>query len=529
MAHQTNEDIWRVQTPDGISETDLATLKSWIHEGIVMPGDKVAKGKLGWLDAGRVPALRRAFSGEEALEMLLANDTAPEFAAPPQMPENSPAAPAAFARNVPPARHEPRPTAALTALDYTPVPPPGTYTPGPERPALPPPPAHLPPPQYTAPPRRAAPPSSAPVCFRHADQMPQYICSACGTLQCRACARHIGTVALCGDCGEMCRDYVAVVQKVARQRHKAQGFGLTDWGLALLYPFKGGLAILFAALLYAALYVAGMVTWIFSMGLLFGYVSRTIRQVAVGRWAEGSATHNHDFNFFEDVVAPFGRGLSVLAVSFGPLVILVFMVFTGLVGKYDRAAELDKKNQESLYNEAAMRQALDRGRPEEIAEATKKVRAEIDGKVTSVNSKSDAEMSGDVFRQVRQNSTPGLMVCGALALLWATFYYPLALMVSGYTESALATLNPLLGLDTMRHLGADYLKVFAMYLALMVLGGLFSALAFHFLAPFDLPIVGNVLGRFVDGIISFYTNLAVACLLGLLLYKCADRLGLATD
>jgi hypothetical protein len=50
---------WRVSTPEGVFETDLETLKQWIVEGCVLPNDKVAKGNLNWLEAGRVPMLRR--------------------------------------------------------------------------------------------------------------------------------------------------------------------------------------------------------------------------------------------------------------------------------------------------------------------------------------------------------------------------------------------------------------------------------------------------------------------------------------
>jgi hypothetical protein len=57
-------EVWRVNTPEGIFETDLETLKQWILEGCVLPTDKVSKGNLSWIDAGRVPKLKGAFNGE---------------------------------------------------------------------------------------------------------------------------------------------------------------------------------------------------------------------------------------------------------------------------------------------------------------------------------------------------------------------------------------------------------------------------------------------------------------------------------
>jgi hypothetical protein len=48
-------EMWRVSTIEGVFETDLETLKQWIVEGCVLPTDKVSKGTLSWIDAGRVP------------------------------------------------------------------------------------------------------------------------------------------------------------------------------------------------------------------------------------------------------------------------------------------------------------------------------------------------------------------------------------------------------------------------------------------------------------------------------------------
>src|ERR1044071_7554024 len=60
----TQVEVWRVSTVEGIFETDLETLQQWIVEGCVLPTDKVSKGNLSWIDAGRVPKLKAAFNGE---------------------------------------------------------------------------------------------------------------------------------------------------------------------------------------------------------------------------------------------------------------------------------------------------------------------------------------------------------------------------------------------------------------------------------------------------------------------------------
>src|SRR3982751_1236062 len=103
MSAQNPLEIWRVETPEGIFEADLETLRQWIREDCVMPGDKVAKGSLHWIEAGRVPLLRAAFGGKLA---------APS--ASPQPPATATvAAPSTFATTgqtiipVPPTTHAP--------------------------------------------------------------------------------------------------------------------------------------------------------------------------------------------------------------------------------------------------------------------------------------------------------------------------------------------------------------------------------------------------------------------------------------
>src|SRR5918998_5908369 len=63
-------EIWEVETHDGVYQADLPTLKQWVAEGIVLPTDRVRKGALKWIEAGRAPMLRRVFAGEERVEVV---------------------------------------------------------------------------------------------------------------------------------------------------------------------------------------------------------------------------------------------------------------------------------------------------------------------------------------------------------------------------------------------------------------------------------------------------------------------------
>jgi hypothetical protein len=114
-------------------------------------------------------------------------------------------------------------------------------------------------------------------------------------------------------------------------------------------------------------------------------------------------------------------------------------------------------------------------------------------------------------------------------LAWGVFYYPMALTVAGYTQSFGSVINPLVGLDTIRRMRGTYFKAFGMVLLLQIVGLIASVIVAIVTSPFSLPWVGNLPAKFIDGSVTFYFNLVIACLLGLSLYKCADRLGIGVD
>ena len=116
-----------------------------------------------------------------------------------------------------------------------------------------------------------------------------------------------------------------------------------------------------------------------------------------------------------------------------------------------------------------------------------------------------------------------------LSIAWGIFYYPMALAVAGYTESFGSVINPLVGLDTIRRMGGTYFKAFGMVLLIQIVGFVVALIVAVITAPFALPFVGNLPATFIDGSVTFYFNLVVACILGLSLFKCADRLGISTD
>lgn len=73
-----SHDIWQIFVQDRTYEASHEELIQWIKEGSVLPEDKVKRGNLRWLDAGKIPELTHFFHNQ-----VFENDSA-NFAASPE-------------------------------------------------------------------------------------------------------------------------------------------------------------------------------------------------------------------------------------------------------------------------------------------------------------------------------------------------------------------------------------------------------------------------------------------------------------
>src|SRR6266550_3942355 len=166
-------ETWRVSTVEGVFEADLETLKQWISEGAVLPTDKVSKGSLSWIEAGRAPMLRSAFAGEVA---ATATVTASE--------------------------------AAVLSSSVTNVPSWNDVVPPPVMPPIP-----------------VATAAPAQVCHNHAELARKYVCRACSNAFCDEGPRFFGTskIPLCPLCGDLCSIVEKLKHQAARRELQSSG------------------------------------------------------------------------------------------------------------------------------------------------------------------------------------------------------------------------------------------------------------------------------------------------------------------
>jgi len=486
-------EVWRVITPEGTFETDLETLKQWIAEGCVLPTDKVSKGSLNWIDAGRVPMLRSAFSGQTvAVATAIAEPVPTEI----ELGDNRTVEfPVAFPDEPTDSR-----SSSLSPSVAT---------------------------------------SSPSVCQNHPSASPNYVCRACDGHFCKSCPRFVSKIPICPACGDLCKLFQEVKSKAARHEFQSSGFGLGDLGRALRYPLQHKVALISGAALYGFLMLAGFRGAIVAYVILFACISHAISQVAWGRLHRSFLPDLSSFSFWDDLAVPLGLGIGITIVTWGPVIVLflalLFGVFSSGPSTSSQLATADSEAQTSQLNEEDLSVLMDpEADAKKLEEANNKLNATRPGSVISQEAEKSRREQNDPAASLKLllpylGAGIAILLLFLVGLAWGVFYYPMALTVAGYTQSFGSVINPLVGLDTIRRMGGTYFKAFGMVLALQIAGFILSSIVALVTAPFALPFVGNLPARFIDGSVTFYFNLVIACLLGLSLYKCADRLGISVD
>jgi hypothetical protein len=502
MSSQTVE-TWRVMTPEGVFEADLDTLKQWIVEGCVLPNDKVAKGNLNWIDAGRAPSLRRAFSGEVDVSAVPATPPESVFVSEP-VPETANAEPAysgGYAQQ----------TSSQASYSHS---------------------THSTSTQSFA--QTALPAGTA--CLNHPDIAPFYICRACDATFCKSCPTVVNQIPICPACGDLCKPFQEMRERAVRREYQAAGFGFAEFGKSLAYPFKNIFGVIGMAILYAFLLFGGFKGQLVAWGVLFGCMSNVISQFAWGRTDRGMFSNFDSFSFYEDIIRPLFLSIGIFVVTLGPMIVLIIALFFGLFSSFSpsrpRATPTPPPSvaEESQTTDEDMDALVEGNDPEKEAAAAKKVQRLHPGQRMSEEMERQKEPAIPLSSMLGMLGISGAIIgLFLLALGWAFFYYPMALAVAGYTEDFKSVINPLVGLDTMRRMGWTYVKAFFMYLGVQGVGIVLIVITGIILAPFDMPFFGNLPAQFVHGIITFYTSLVVACILGFALFKCADKLGINTD
>jgi hypothetical protein len=271
---------------------------------------------------------------------------------------------------------------------------------------------------------------------------------------------------------------------------------------------------------------------------MFGCISHVISQVAWGRMDRSFMPDFSEFSLWDDLAVPFGLGIGISVVTWAPTAVLVIALFFGVFsGSAATPAQLAQPPaaEQAGPNQKDLSVLLDpNADPKKLEEANNKLNQLRPGyQISQEAERSKKELNDPAAEllQFMQLVPQSILFVGLLlsSLGWAIFYYPMALTVAGYTQSFGSVVNPMVGLDTIRRMGLTYFKASGMVVVIQLVGFVLTVIVAMITAPLALPFFGNLPAMFIDGSLSFYLNLVIACLLGLSLYKCADRLGINVD
>ena len=548
MQEQNLIEVWQVDVNGTIYEAPFHELGEWIDGGSLLPNDKVRKGNLRWVEARKVPALVPFFNAKaagESMPVMITTTVVDPTAQNSTLSDSQSPAPVDASASI----AEPHPDTPFEAL--------------------------------------IVPILDSTGCALHADIESAFICDSCAKSFCKVCPKSFsGTVKICPLCGAMCRQASearsARRQAEAFSKEMAEGFGLNDFAAAFRHPFKFKTSLILGALLYMLLTLAsgagglggiimvgaGLMAALAANAITFGILANTLNNFIQGKFEENFMPDFDDFSIWDDVVHPFFLYIAAVVSSFGPAIAVALLSFYLIVssvstkmdayrsdlekipgtdvyagrGLADQTndvkgvlKDIDQKRRERFENvtpapdtdgePAPVIDEESRQQEELWAMATESQKGSMESQLGK-SPETEAREQAETIQAFLGLAAP-IVVIGAIAMLWGLFFFPAACAVAGYTRSFTATINPLVGLDTVKRLGIDYVKILAMGLILGVLslfvGGILNAI----FAPFDLPSLGNVPARALGSFFTFYVSVVFSCVLGYALYKSADKLGLA--
>lgn len=536
-------ELWQVDVNGDFFDTNFAELADWIDQGTVLRHNKVRKGNLRWIEAGKVPSLIAFFNAKDTGQPM-----------PPVVTTTNVASPSLLT-----ASSEPPPATPVPAVVGEPKPP------------------H----QHLIPP-------SEPMCSMHDDTRASYVCDTCGSLFCKVCPNSYGaTVKVCPFCGAMCSSLaeagLAQTPPEAGAFSIAEGFGFGDFINALAYPFRFKASLFFGAVMFMFFSIGqsvvgfggvfmmapAIICFMLANTLSFGVLANTVENFSQGKLDQNFMPSFDDFSLWDDVVHPFFLSIGVYISSFGPFLAVVlaavFMVMgtvskemNGLQSDAARAVKPDLPYAAGAARQGqAVREILQKKSTEQESRLSAVEGADVDpDNLSASNAAANEEEEFARLNQMIQDhrkaqlesavgKTPEsvateqaqlvskildygaiFVLAAGVCLLWGLFYFPAACAVAGYTRSFTATLNPTVGLDTIRRLGGTYVKILLMGIAIILMSSFVSGIVGGILSPFDMPSVGNMPAKAIGSLFGFYFSVVFSCVLGFALYKTADRLRL---
>ncbi len=573
------KEVWQIDAGGQIYEASFEEMAQWIFEGSLLRQDMVKRGTLRWIEAHRVPALMQFFNAKDRGEPppVFASTTDPSGISEDQTapPQNLPVQPT-FSPN-PFQTDFNQPSESIYQPKQNPFDTPAAQNFQNQN-------NHRQESQFSQSAAGFNEPSAhefnllptADSCSMHPELQAVFLCGTCGNGFCPQCPKSFGgTVKICPFCGALCKSVKEVEEKTSAafqyERDISKGFGVEDFFNALAYPFKYKFSLLVGAIMFTLFTLgqgagsmgsiflagAGLMSFMLANMLTFGIMGNVIENFAQGRIGGNFMPNFDDFSMWDDVVHPFFLMVGVYLVSFGLVIVIALVtilwglnqvsnaitdsyqpnnveIVTGKDSPINNNPAFQKQNE--IYGDGEMPDEDDIQRLQ-----TKPGDTEDDVRRTNdlINQYRKKQLeaglgkSPETEREERNQFIKGIASSGFLLLillgigiLWGFFYLPAACCVAGYTRSFVATINPLVGIETIKLLGFDYVKLWLMGFVLVIASFFVGMILSIIFMPLDLPTFGNIPAKLVGAMFSFYVSVVFSIILGFALYKNADKMNL---
>jgi hypothetical protein len=333
-------------------------------------------------------------------------------------------------------------------------------------------------------------PRSLPVPWRRCQNHPQVrseqVCPKCAKGFCDPCTQKVQNAAMCPACEGLC--VAATAYEEIQDKAKARDRSMMDEvSVIASYPFRDRTSFVLLSLftwffglaagfvLYAALLSRGVLTW---------YSFNALSKVSIGNLRDLMP----DFREVSEITQAMWLSLAALVVSSGPFFLCVFLIPGASDLLHPRAsASVPRLEVAHAQPPAASSAAADHERRSPF----------------------------EAGREGGSIMGPLAMLGIVIAAIWMVAYTPVALVVAALSKSVVNTLNPVMGIDTIKKMGSTYWQALGIYLAIVVA----QAVLGFVLGP--IPFAGSL----VMGFVNAYAALAVGCALGLAVFKKGAELG----
>jgi hypothetical protein len=334
-------------------------------------------------------------------------------------------------------------------------------------------------------------------CQNHPQTRAEQVCPKCVRGYCEACAQKVQTATICPACESLCVAAAAYEEAQDKAKQRARSM-MDEIPVIAAYPLNDRLAFVMLVVFtgfFGLFRGFGPIMTVLSTGVLTWYSFNAVSKVAIGNMRDVMP----DFRDVSDITDALKLSLAALVVSAGPFFALIFLVPGAAVLTGGRSLGEGPRLEAVHAQPPASPTDEDADEKEKAGEA-------------------GHERPHSAFEADREGGSvlgPLAMLAIVLAVIWMVVYMPVALMVAALSKSIVSTLNPLIGIDTIRKMGPVYWQAMAFYVAIVVAEAVIG------LVLGLIPIAGALVKAVVDA----YAALAIGCTLGMAVFKKAADLG----